>query len=90
MRTYIKDAKLSLGDDSRLMVVLEDGIASDYFIQDPDHKTQLERLLSDFACKEIEVSIQVMKENQDFAQSFVDLSKLVQMDIEIEEEDETE
>ena len=88
MRIYIKDAKLSLGDDNRLMVVLEDGIASDYFTQSPDHKAQLERLLSDFACKEIEVNIQPMKDNQDFARSFVDLSKLVQMDIEIEEEDE--
>ena len=86
MRIYIKDAKLSLGDDNRLMVVLEDGIASDYFTQSPDHKAQLERLLSDFACKEIEVSIRAVKEGGDAEQSFVDLSKLVQMDIEIEEE----
>ncbi len=89
MRIYIKDAKLSLGDDNRLTVVLEDGIASDYFTQNPEHKAQLERLLSDFACKEIEVSIQVAKEGGEAAQSFVDLSQLVQMDIEIEEEDES-
>ncbi len=88
MRIYIKDAKLSLGNDNRLTVVLEDGIASDYFTQSPEHKAQLERLLSDFACKEIEVSIQTVKEGGEAAQSFVDLSKLVQMDIEIEEEDE--
>ena len=88
MRIYIKDAKLSLGNDNRLTVVLEDGIASDYFTQSPEHKAQLERLLSDFACKEIEVSIKTVKEGGEAAQSFVDLSKLVQMDIEIEEEDE--
>ena len=88
MRIYIKDAKLSLGDDNRLIVVLEDGIASDYFTQSPDHKAQLERLLSDFACKEVEVNIQAAKEGSEAAQSLVDLSQLVRMDIEIEEEDE--
>ena len=89
MRIYIKDARLSLGDDGRLMMVLEDGIASDYFTQNPDHKAQLERLLSDFACKEVEVNIQTIKEDQDFAQNFVDLSQLVRMDIEIEEDEQS-
>ena len=88
MRIYIKDARLSLGDDGRLTMVLEDGIASDYFTQNPDHKAQLERLLSDFACKEVEVNIQTIKEDQDFAQNFVDLSQLVRMDIEIEEDEQ--
>lgn len=88
MRIYIKGAKLSLGNDNKLAVVLEDGIASDYFTQNPEHKAQLEKLLSDFACKEIEVSIQTVKEGGEAAQGFVDLAQLVKMDIEIEEDEE--
>ena len=88
MRTYMKAAKLSLGGDNKLMVVLEDGVASDYFTQHPQNKQQLEALLSDFSGKEIEVTIQTVRGQQEFEQSYVDLSKLVQMEIEVEEEEE--
>lgn len=88
MRTYMKVAKLSLGGDNKLMVVLEDGVASDYFTQHPQNKQQLEALLSDFSGKEIEVTIQTVRGQQEFEQSYVDLSKLVQMEIEVEEEEE--
>lgn len=88
MRTYMKAAKLSLGGDNKLMVVLEDGVASDYFTQHPQNKQQLEALLSDFSGKEIEVTIQTVHGQQEFEQSYVDLSKLVQMEIEVEEEEE--
>lgn len=85
MRVYIKDASLSLGGDNKLTVVLEDGVASDYFVQHPENKAQLEALLSDFAGKAIEVNIQTVRDRQEFEQNFVDLSKLIKM--EIEEED---
>ena len=88
MRIYMKGAKLSLGGDNRLMVVLEDGMASDYFTQNPQNKAQLEALLSDFAGKQIEVNVQAVKGQREFEESYVDLSKLVQMDIEEEEDEE--
>ena len=87
MRIYLRSAKLSLGGDNRLMVVLEDGPASDYFLQHPENKTQLEELLSDFSDKEIEINIQTVKGQQEFDENYVDLSQLVRMDIEIEEEE---
>ncbi len=88
MKSYLKNARLSLGGDNKLMVVLEDGLASDYFIQHPENRQQLEALLSDFSGKQIEADFQTVSGQQEFEQSYVDLSKLVQMDIEIEEEDE--
>lgn len=86
MRIYLKGAKLSLGGDNRLMIVLEDGMASDYFTQHAENKGQLEALLSDFAGREIEVTIQAVKGQGEFEENYVDLSKLVNMDIELEEE----
>ena len=88
MKMYLKTAKLSLGGDNRLMVVLEDGIISDYFTQHPQNKEQLELLLSDFSGKEIEVSIQTIKSQREFDDSYVDLSKVINMDIE-EDDPET-
>lgn len=85
MKLYLKNAKLSLGGDNRLMVVLEDGLASDYFTQHQENKEYLENLLSEHAGKEIQVTIQAISKNENFDNSYVDLSKVIQM--EIEEED---
>ena len=85
MKMYLKSAKLSLGGDNRLMVVLEDGLASDYFNQHPQNKEQLELLLSDFSGKEIEVNIQTVNNEREFEETYVDLSKVINMEIEEEE-----
>ena len=86
MRIYLKNAKLSLGGDNKLMVVVEDGMASDYFLQHEENRKQLEALLSDFSGREIEVTWQTVKSRQEFEDNYVDLSQVVHMDIEIEEE----
>ncbi len=87
MRVYLKGAKLSLGGDNRLIVVLEDGMASDYFTQSPQNREQLEALLSDFAGKQIEVNVQAVKGQREFEESYVDLSQIVKMEIDLEEEE---
>lgn len=85
MKMHMKSAKLSLGGDNRLMVVLEDGPASDYFSQHPQNKERLELLLSDFSGKEIEVTFQTVSSEREFEESYVDLSQVIHMDIEEEE-----
>lgn len=86
MRIYLKGANLSLGNDNKLMIVLEDGVASDYFLQHPENKKRLEETLADFSGKEIEVNIQTVKEHREFEENYVDLSQLIRMEIEEEEE----
>ena len=88
MRLYLQNAKLSLGADNQLVIVLPDGIMSDYFTQEKEHHEQLEALVSGFLGKQTAVSVQVLKENDRFTDHYVDLSSLINM--EIEEEDETE
>lgn len=86
MRVYLRNAKLSLGGDNKLTVVFEDGMASDYFMLNPENKAQLEALLSNFSGKEIEINIQAVGGEQEFSQSFADLSQIIRMEIEEEEE----
>ncbi len=85
MRIYLKSARLSLGGDNQLCVVFADGMASDYFTKQPEHKARLEALLSDFSGKEIEVNIQTVGEMQEFEDNYVDISQVIRMEIEEEE-----
>lgn len=85
MRMYLKNARLSLGGDNVLQVVLDDGPGSDYFNHHPVNKEQLESILADFAGKEVAVSIQTVQSDRDFEDHYVDLSQIIHM--EIEEED---
>jgi DNA polymerase-3 subunit gamma/tau len=86
MKQYLKDAHLSLGGDNRLMVVVEDGLASDYFLKQEGHKEQLEQLLSEAIGKEIDVEVKSVHGQEAFAQNYVDLTQIIHMDIDIEEE----
>ena len=86
MKMYLKGARLSLGGDNRLMVVLEDGLASDYFNQRSENKEYLENMLSQFSGKKIEVNIQTVKNQREFEDTYVDLSHVINMDIEEEDD----
>lgn len=84
MKLYLKKAKLSLGGDNRLQVVVEDGLASDYFLKQEGNKEELEKLLSEFSQKVIEVNIQVFKGERDFEENHIDLAQIIHMNIEEE------
>lgn len=84
MKFYLKNAKLSLAGDNRLMVALEDGLASDYFLKDAGNRELLEAMLSDFAGKKVEVEIRAVRSRAEFESSYVDLTQIIHMDIEEE------
>ncbi len=86
MRLYLQNAKLSMGESNQLMVVLPDGIMSDYFTQDEAHRAQLEELVCGYLDRRLEIVIQALKENDRFTDHYVDLSSLINMEIEEEEE----
>lgn len=86
MKTYLKDARLSLGGDNKLMIVVEDGLPYDYLTKHPENKEQLERIISEAVQKVIEVNIQSVRNDREFEDSYVDLSKIIHMDIDMEEE----
>ena len=85
MKGYLKNAKLSLGGDNKLLIVLEDGQPSDHFTAHPENKARLEQIISEFIQKEVEVSIQAIHSKREFQDNYVDLSQLIHMDIEEEE-----
>lgn len=84
MKKYLKEARLSLGGDDKLMIVVEDGMASDYFLRQEGHKELLEQTISTIAGKKVEVVIQSIQNKENFEQDYIDLSQVIHMDIEIE------
>ena len=86
MKSYLKNAKLDLSADNKLLIKVKDGLASDYLIRQEGHKEQLERLLSGIAEKEVEVVIQSVEGNPGMEEDSFDLKKFIHMEIEEEEE----
>ena len=86
MKLYLKGAKLSLGQENQLIVAVEDGLKYDYFERDPQTVEQLERLIEDFCGKSVKVIMKSYVDADDFENHFVDLTKVIQMEIEEEEE----
>jgi DNA polymerase-3 subunit gamma/tau len=86
MRSYLKNARLSLGEDDKLLIVVEEGLASDYFIKQPDNQVQLGRILKEQTNKEIPLEIRSLAEDRPFEATYIDLSEIIKMDIEIEDE----
>ena len=85
LKQYLKNAKLSLGGDNNLMLVVEDGLPFDY-LSNADNLHRVEGMLSAFLQKEVVVHLQKLEQGRDFASSYVDLSQMINMDIEYVEE----
>lgn len=85
MRSYLKGAHLSLGGDNCLLLVLEDGTASDYFTRKPENQARLEEILSDFTGKEVAVAIRTVGNDREFQENYVDLSQIIHMTIDEED-----
>ena len=86
LKLYLKKPKsrLSLGGDNKLMIVVEDGVASDYLKQEGS-KEFVERLIEDYVGKKVDITIQTMESGKDFDRNYIDLTQII--NIEIEEED---
>lgn len=89
LKNYLKSAHLSLAGEDQLMIVLEDEVAES-FVNSEAHIQELKDQIAGKTGKEVEIKIQGMERGSSFEESYVDLGKLINMEITIEEEDEME
>ena len=85
MKLHLRGARLSLGGENRLIMVVEDGVASDYFLKQEGHKEHLEEMINESIGKKVDLEIQSLEENRRFETSYIDLSKIINIEIEEEE-----
>ncbi len=84
MQSYLKYARLSLGGDNRLQVVLEDGTAYE-FLNREGQRQELEEAIARRIGRTVEVDIRTTGSGESFEDSYVDLSKIIHMEVTIEE-----
>lgn len=84
-KIYLKQAHLSLGGDNRLMVVLDDPVGAE-MVGREDHRKEIERIIGERIDREIEISVQLNQSDRPFEESYVDLSRIINMEITIEDE----
>lgn len=83
--TYLKKARLSAGEGSLLQIVLPDELSAG-FVKQETHVEEIRQMIAEKTGKEIDIDIKCVEDGRRFEDSFVDIEKLIQMDITIEDE----
>ncbi len=83
MRNYLKAAEVYAEDDG-LLLLMEEGLASDYFLKQEGHTEQLREHLSNVLGRNLQVTIQTKGKSEQHVSEFPDLN---QIHMEIIEED---
>lgn len=89
MKSYLKNAYPSLSGDGKLLVVVQDGLPSDYFKRQ-ENRDQLKAVIGRVTGKDMEIIIQSAGNGRNPEDLYPDLTRLVDqtIDMEIEELDE--
>ena len=83
-RNYLRQTRLSLGGDNRLMIVFEDEVAYD-FVNRGLQRQELADAITSKIGKAVELEMRLLDRGRAFEDSFVDIEKIVNMEITIED-----
>lgn len=89
MQTYLKTAKLSLAGDNRLLIVFKDEVGFG-FVGNEKHKEELQKQISDYIGKEVEVEMKLLDEGSRFEENYMSLEQAIHMEITIEDDNKEE
>ncbi len=84
LKVYLKQARLSVGERDQLLIVFSDDLAADFVGRDV-YKQEIQQLIEEKIGKTVEIEVRHVEEGRYFEDSFVDIEKLIQMDLTIED-----
>jgi len=84
IRSYLKLAKLSVGNQDQLLIVLPDEVSAGVVGTDA-HKEEVQHLIEEKIGKTVTIEVRHVEEGRRFEDSFVDIEKVVHMDLTIED-----
>lgn len=84
LRTFLKKARLSLGGDNRLMIVMPGSMEAEV-VGKEQHRKELEELIENRIGKKVEVEVRHVEEGRHFEDTFVDIEKKINMEIIVED-----
>lgn len=89
VQSFLRNTKLSIAGDNRLLIVFKDEIAYD-FVTRENHKAELQKMICDAIGKDIQVELNLLKEGNRFEDNYPDITQLIQMEVTIEDDDKEE
>lgn len=84
LRTCLKAARLSVGNQDQLLIVLPDEV-SEGVVGTEEHKEEIKSLIEQRIGKTVAIEVRHVEEGRRFEDSFVDIEKVVHMDITVED-----
>ena len=84
LRNYLKQARLSVGSMDQLMIVMPDEISAS-IVGSEEHKKELCELIEAKTGKTVEIEVRKMDDGRRFDDCFVDIEKVVHMNITVED-----
>lgn len=84
LRNCLKMARLSVGNQDQLLIVLPDEVSAGV-VGTPEHREEIEHLIEQRIGKTVAIEVRCMEEGRRFEDSFVDIEKVVHMDITVED-----
>lgn len=85
LRQYLKRAHLSAGENNRLMIVLPDEVSAG-FVARQEHKEEIIHLIEGKIGKTMDIDVRHVEDGRRFEDSFVDIEKMIHMEITIEDD----
>lgn len=84
LRGYLKQARLSVGGQNQLLLVFQDEVSAS-FVGNDAHKKELSDLIEEKIGKTIMIEVRHVEAGRRFEESFVDIEKMIQMDLIVED-----
>lgn len=84
LKIYLKQARLSVGNQNQLQIILPDDMAASV-VGTEEHKEEIRELIAQKTGRQIEIEVGKVEQGRRFEDSFVDLEKLIHMDITVED-----
>lgn len=82
LKSMIKEVKLSSNGD-RFVLVFQNELSKNKF-SSPESMVELKRAIGECIGKEVSIDVKLLEDGQKFDETFPDISKLINMDIEVE------
>lgn len=84
LRSYLKQARLSVGNQNQLLIVMPDEVSAG-FVGSDAHKQEIKELIEQKINKVVEIEVRQVEEGRHFEDHFVDIENLIHMEITIED-----
>ncbi len=84
LKQYLKKARLSAGEDNKLLIILPDAVSAG-FVAKEEHKEEIRDLIAGKIGKTMEIDVRQVEEGRRFEDSYVDIEEVVHMELTIEE-----